>query len=241
MKKVRILAIISAAVTGLLLFVFLSSLNRPTYTETMTVFVAALNIQADTPITAAMIQMTELPLGAVVSGAITDQSKIIGKVSNAEIFAGEQIIGAKLVKTGESGNETLAYAIKPGMRAITIAVDETSGLAYMIAPGNRVDIIGEFLITESNDTADSSAKVSHTTMILENINVLAVDNVLSKDGKISSDTPVYTTMTLEVTPKQAMELSEAQFEGQLRAILRSPIDTDETKQPSITLDDVMAR
>lgn len=207
----------------------------------MTVFVAASDIPADTPITAAMIQSAELSREAVVSGAITNQPEIIGKVSNAKIFSGEQIIGAKLVLTGEIGSKTLAYAITPGMRAITIAVDETSGLAYMLAPADRVDIIGEFLTTTPSETADGSIKVSHTAMILENINVLAVDNVLSKDGKISSDSPVYTTLTLEVTPAEAMELSEAQFEGQLRAILRSPIDTDEKKQPSITLDDVMAR
>ena len=241
MKKVRILAIVSAAVTALLLFVFLSSLNRPTDTDKMTVYIAASDISADTPIIAAMIKSAEIPAEAVVSGSVTNQSEIIGKVSNVEIFAGEQILGEKLVSTGGSGNETLAYAIKPGMRAISIAVDETSGLAYMIAPLDHVDIIGEFLSTVSNETADGSAKVSNTVMILENINVLAVDNVLSKDGKINSDSPVYTTLTLEVTPAQAMELSEAQFEGQLRAILRSPVDTDETKQPSITLDDVMAR
>lgn len=241
MKKVRILAIVSAAVTALLIFVFLSSLSRPADTDTMTVYVAASDIPADIPITAAMIKSAELSPEAAVSGAITNQSEIIGKVSNAKIFSGEQIIGAKLVLTGEIGSKTLAYAITPGMRAITIAVDETSGLAYMLAPADRVDIIGEFLTTTPSETADGSIKVSHTAMILENINVLAVDNVLSKDGKISSDSPVYTTLTLEVTPAEAMELSEAQFEGQLRAILRSPIDTDEKKQPSITLDDVMAR
>ncbi|MFB0920173.1 MAG: Flp pilus assembly protein CpaB, partial [Oscillospiraceae bacterium] len=229
MKKVRILAIISAAVTALLLFVFLSSLSRPVDDDTMTVFVAATDIPSDTQITAGMIKTAELSPEAVVSGAITSQSEIVGKVSNTEIFAGEQILGAKLISTGESGSKTLAYAVKPGLRAISISVDETAGLAYMIAPGDRVDIIGQFLVPGSDETADNSAKVSHTVMILENINVLAVDNVLSKDGKISADSPVYTTLTLEVTPKQAMELSEAQFEGQLRAILRSPVDTDETK------------
>ena len=240
MKKVRILAIVSAVVTALLLFVFLSSLSSPTTDETMTVFVAAADIPADTPITAEMIKTAELPPKAVISGAITSQSEIVGKVSNTEIFSGEQIIVSKLISTGESGSKTLAYAIKPGMRAISIAVDETSGLAYMIAPGDRVDIIGQFLVSAPNETADSSVKVSHAVMILENINILAVDNVLSKDGKIGGDSPAYTTLTLEVTPKQAMELSEAQFEGQLRAILRSPIDTDETRQPEITLGDVMA-
>ena len=242
MKKVKILALVSAAVTALFVFLFLSSLNRPAETATTSVVIAASDIPANIPITEAMIETKVIPTGAVVSGALSDKSEVIGKVANAEIFAGEQLLNAKLLSTGKSDSKTLAYVIKPGMRAITIAVDETSGVAFMITPGNNVDIIGEFVKTTSSATdASSSDKISYTTMVLENVTVLAVDNVFSKDGKTSSDKPAYTTLTLQVTPTQAMELSAAQFDGQLRAILRSPVDNKETKQPSLTLDDVMVK
>ncbi len=242
MKKVKILALVSAIFTALLLFLFLSSLNRPTETASTSIVIAASNIPANTPITAAMIETTELPTGAVVAGAFTDKSEVIGKIANSQIFAGEQLLSAKLVATGKSDSKTLAYAIEPGMRAITIPVDETSGVAYMITPGNNVDIIGEFVKTTSG-AADGSGsdKISYTTMVLENAKVIAVDNVFSEEGKASTDKPAYTTLTLQVTPKQAMELSTAQFEGQIRAILRSPVDNEKTKQPSLTLDDVMVK
>lgn len=242
MKKVKVLAIVSALATALLLFFFLSSLSRPTATTTTSVIVAASDIPANTPITDAMVKTTELPAAAVVAGALTDKSEVIGKIANAEIFSGEQLLGAKLVSTGDDGSATLAYAIEPGMRAISIAVDETSGLAYMIAPGNNVDIIGEFVNTTIN-TADgsSSDKTTYTTMVLENVAVLAVDNAFSEEGKINSDAPAYTTITLQVTPEQAMELSAAQFDGQLRAILRSPVDKEMTHLPSLTLGDVMVK
>ncbi len=243
MKKVRILALVSAAATALLLFIFLNSLSKPADTDTANIIVAASDIPADTLITAAMVKMVQLPAEAVVAGAISDQGEIVGKISNTEIFAGEQILRAKLISTGESGSKTLAYAIEPGMRAISIAVDETAGLAYMIAPGDRVDIIGEFLGREPSGTEETedTIKISHTVLVLENITVLAVDNVLDEDGKISSDKPAYTTLTLQVTPKQALELSEAEFEGQLRAVLRSPVDTEVTGKSSVTLNDIMVK
>lgn len=241
MKKVKALALVSAIAAAVLLFLFLSSLNRPAENATTSVVIAASDIPANTPITEAMVKTLELPQQAIAGGAITDKSQIIGKISKTEIFAGEQLLNAKLVSAGKSDGKTLAYAIEPGMRAITIAVDETSGVAYMISPENHVDIIAEFVKTTAAADGSSSSSVSYTTMVLENITVLAVDNVFSKDGKANSDKPAYTTLTLQVTPSQAMELSAAQFEGQLRAILRSPVDNKETKQPSLTLDDVMVK
>lgn len=241
MKKVRILALVSAVVTALLLFLYLGSLNRPQTIQTASVVVAASSIPADTPISASMLKTIQLPPEAITDGAVSDQSQIIGKMAKSEIFTGEQLLPQKLVSTGDAESMKLAYAVEPGMRAITMAVDETSGLAYMLTPGDRIDIIGEFIGQEPSTTGDTeeTIKISHTIMLMENITVLAVDNVLSEEGKFESDKPEYTTLTLEVTPTQAMELSEAQFEGQLRAILRSPVDTEETNQSGITLDDVM--
>ena len=241
MKKIRILALASALATALLLFVFLNSLSKPASEEKTSVLVAAKSIPADTALTPEMLKTVQLPPEAVVSGTMTNQSEAIGKISKAELYAGEQILSEKLVSTGEAGSETLAYAINPGMRAMSISVDETKGLAYMIVPGDRVDIIGEFLGKDPSavENADDTIKISHTVMVLENITILAVDNVHDGKGKADSDKPAYTTLTLQVTPRQAMELAEAQFEGQLSAILRSPVDTEETNQSSVTLGDVV--
>lgn len=246
MKKVKFLAFISAVATALLLYIFLNSLGRDKDTDKLMVFTAALDIPANTPISAEMLTMTELPVEAVVAGAISDSTKAIGKVCESKIFTGEQLLSSKLISAGDSASKTLAYAIKPGYRAITIAVDVTTGLSNMIIPGNHVDLIGDFLIqnkpaTDTTAASTSADKISYTTMVLENITVLAVDNVLSEDGKLGSETPEYATLTLQVTPNQAMELSMAQFEGQIRVILRSPLDEKKTNLPSITLDKIVIK
>ena len=74
----------------------------------------------------------------------------------------------------------------------------------------------------------------------ENIKVLAVDSVLDSTGKAGDGTtPGYTTITLEVTPGQAMEISMAAYSGTLRAVLRSPLDDEAKKYKSITLNKVL--
>ncbi len=232
MKKVKLLALVSAVITALLLFVFLSTLSQPTDNLTK-VITAASDIPANTPITSEMLTTSDMPAASILAGAFTNSSQVVGKVSQTKIFAGEQLLSSKLVATGEDNSGSLAYAIEPGMRAITIPVDQTTGVAYLLTPGDRVDVIGDFL-DESGDT-----KISYSKIILENIKILAVDNVYGEDGKINSEAPTYTALTLQVTPQQALKVSMGQFEGQLRVILRSPVDDKKTNLTRITLNDVI--
>lgn len=235
MKKVKILAIVSAVITALLLFVYLSSLGKAEEPVKSSVVVAAKEIPADTVITSDMITQAELPAEAVLADAMTDPTLVVGRFSKGTIYPGEQMMKSKLVLAGERDSETLAYSIEPGMRAITIPVDQISGLSYMITPGNHVDILSYFL--QNTDTE----KKSYTTMILENVTVLAVDDVLSESGKRNFENSQYSSLTLEVTPKQAMVLSMAAAEGRLSAILRSPIDENLTNLPSVTLENIMVK
>lgn len=239
MKKIKLLAFISAVITAVLLFVFLNSLSQTKQVAKSSVVRAIKDIPENTPITAEMITLEELPNEAVISGAIRDISKVMGKVSEEKIFTGEQMLSSKLISAGDGNTKTLAYAIQPGLRAITIPVDITSGVANMIIPGNHIDLIGQFLTETEGAGASGAKKRSYATMILENITVLAVDSKLSENEKNQSESKAYTTLTLEVTPRQALELSMAQFEGQIRAILRSPIDEEETKLPSVSLEEIM--
>ena len=230
MKKVKILALLSAIVTALLLFVFLSSLIKFGGTDTTQIVTAAQDIPANTLITQEMLANTDIPTDAVLPGAITKISDVVGKTMKSDIYVGEQIISAKLIVPGETGNDALSYVIEPGMRAITIGVDATSGVAGMLRPSDRIDLVGEF---------SQTGKV-YTDLIAEYVNILAVDNVLSETGKAADGTtPAYSTITLEVTPKQAMEISMAAYSGSIRAVLRSPLDEELNKFKSITLVNVL--
>jgi pilus assembly protein CpaB len=229
-KKVKILALLSAIVTALLLFVFLSSLIKLGGTDTSNIVTAAQDIPANTLITEEMLANTEVPTDAVLPGAITKISDVVGKAMKTDIYSGEQIISAKMIVPGETGDGALSYAIEPGMRAITIAVDATSGVAGMLRPADRIDLVGEF----------DSAGIIYTDLVAEYVHILAVDSVLDSSGKAGDGTtPAYSTITLEVTPTQAMEISNAVYSGTLRAVLRSPLDEVLTNYKSITLLNVL--
>ncbi len=235
MKKLKLIALIAAVITGLLLYLFLNSLSHSSGGPQAEVLKAAVNIPTNTKVTAEMVTLTKLPEAAVHSDALRDPKLAVGKAAQSDILAGEQILSAKLVAPGESSNNSLAYAIKPGMRAITVAVDERTGLAGMLKPQDHVDIISEF---------ESAAAVFYTTPIVENITILAVDSVTSKTGKAlgkDGSAAPYTTLTLQVTPQEAMKLSMTEAKGHLRALLRSPLDSAPTNLPSITLDSIMVK
>ncbi len=222
LKKVKLLALIAALLTASLLFVFLNSLSNHNEIEKIGVLVAAKDIPTDTPITKDMIKLSQVPKEAILTKAISDTSLVLGKVAKAEITAGEQILSSKLIMAGDAKGTNLSYILKPGMRAITIAVDGVSGVGYMIKPGNHVDIIAQY----------NQQETAFTKLIVQDVTVLAVDSMLtSKESLGEKDNP-YSTITLQVTPEQVMELSFYEYTGRLCATLRSPLDNKMANLPT---------
>lgn len=142
-------------------------------------------------------------------GATTPQD-LVGKVVRYSIGAGEPMVLTKLVSQGDQG--FLAAILNPDMRAVSISISNTSGVAGFILPGDRVDII----LTHS--VADALG-VPHTVSetILQNVRVLAIDQRSSDAGT----TPILgKTATLEVTPKIAEKFTMLSNLGRISLALR---------------------
>jgi pilus assembly protein CpaB len=143
----------------------------------------------------------------------TDLSTLLGSVVRRGFAAGEPITGGKIVKPGDRG--FLAAVLKPGMRAVTVKVNETTGVAGLVFPGDRVDMILTIELTDDKeDTPDR--KASET--VLENVRILAIGQQLDEQSEkpISGE-----TATIEVTPKQAEMVAVAVELGRLSLSLRS--------------------
>ena len=239
MKKVRILALIFAIITGVLLYRFLDTVSEPVAVEVIktSVVTAIVDIPQDTPITTEMIRLTQVTEESVHTLAVNDINEVVGKVSTSVIIQGEQVLSSKLITPGE-GNGTLAYKIEEGMRAITVAVSNTTGLSNMIIPDNRVDIIGLYTVKVEVPGEEEEKTIDYVTMLLENVRVLAVDALMTKEDKLAAE-QAYISLTLEVTPLEAMEVSMTDFKGSLRAILRSPLDEGTTALPPLVIDNVI--
>jgi pilus assembly protein CpaB len=104
---------------------------------------------------------------------------------------------------------TLAAMVDPEKRAVTVRVNDVIGVAGFLLPGNRVDVLAS---RKQNNRAQ-------TEILLEDLRVLAVDQVASPD----KDKPLLVrAVTLEVTPKQAGKLVNATVEGTVQLALRNP-------------------
>jgi len=149
----------------------------------------------------------------------TNPSDLLGTVVRNEITAGQPVTNGALIKPGERG--FLAAALGPGMRAVTVGVSTTSGVAGFVFPGDRVDIVLSQEVSGGGD--GQSLKVSET--ILRNVRVLATDSRMTATNQEGKAVVKRTsTVTLEATPKIAEKIAVAQNIGQLSLSLRSIAD-----------------
>lgn len=162
-----------------------------------------------------------------------DPSSLIGTVVRSEISAGQPVSRGALVRPGERG--FLAAALGPGMRAVTVGVSATSGVAGFIFPGDRVDLVLTQEVAGGGD--GTPLRVSET--IISNIRVLAVDQRLDARNAEGNQVPQNTsTVTFEATPKIAEKIAVAQTIGQLSLSLRSLADNSAELERAIAAGEV---
>jgi pilus assembly protein CpaB len=148
-----------------------------------------------------------------------DPKKLLGTVVRYAVTAGQPVTRGSLVGPQDRG--FLAAALGPGMRAITVPVNASAGVAGFVFPGDHVDLVLTQSVTGGGD--GPPLKVSET--IVRNVRVLATDQRVSNkndDGKIEVKT--FANVTLEVTPSIAEKVAVAQSIGTLSLSLRSIAD-----------------
>jgi pilus assembly protein CpaB len=165
-------------------------------------------------------------------GGVEPQS-LIGTVVRNEITAGQPVTQGAIVRPGERG--FLAAALGPGMRAVTVAVSATSGVAGFVFPGDRVDLV----LTQEVAGGGDGAPLRASETIIRNIRVLAVDQRLnSRDESGNQVAQSAATVTFEATPKIAEKIAVAQTIGQLSLSLRSLADNNAELERAIASGEV---
>lgn len=149
-----------------------------------------------------------------------DMNKLLGTVVRFPVTAGEPVTQGALVAPGDRG--FLAAALGPGMRAVTVPVSATTGVAGFVFAGDRVDLV----LTQQVDGEEGPTFRAAET-VLRNLRVLATDQTTEKTIDENGKTVVSEsrTVTLEVTPKIAEKIAVAQTIGQLSLTLRALSDS----------------
>jgi pilus assembly protein CpaB len=203
--------------------------KQPVKEEGTQVLVAKKNLPAGLFVKPEDLEWRAWPKDGVVQSYYlkgkVEKTALIGAVVRRGITAGEPISDGKIAKPGDQG--FLAAVLEPGMRAITVSINQTSGIAGFIFPGDRVDL----LLTKSlGDIDGSGTRRFATETVLEKIRVLAMDQ---RVNDVENTPKVSKTMTVEVTPKQAEMIAVAGQLGTLSLSLRS-LAKDDQKDPRDT-------
>jgi pilus assembly protein CpaB len=216
LKYIIPLALISGLVASYGVYVYLQQQQeriKAPEIATRQVVVAATALSLGTTLRAENLQIKEWPENLVPEGSFQEATELEGRVIKSEVSAGEPILNAKLAPAGSNGG--FPSLIPPGMRAMTVAVNMVSGVGGFILPKTKVDVL--LTVTPSSEKLETISK-----MILQNVEVLAVDQTYVKTDSDPSDVK---SVTLLVTPEEAEKLALTGNEGKLQLTLRNTTDT----------------
>ena len=162
-----------------------------------------------------------------------DPKKLLGTVVRYAITAGQPVTRGSLVGPQDRG--FLAAALSAGMRAITVPVNISSGVAGFVFPGDHIDLV---LTQQVQGGGDGPAlKVAET--ILRNLRVLATDQrITDKDDDGKTQVRTFSNVTLEVTPRIAEKIAVAQSLGSLSLSLRSIADNASELERGVAAGDI---
>lgn len=194
--------------TVLVSAIWLRSHNASSFEQLV---VAAQPIEAGVTLRPEYIKLVAWPVASIPHGAERSIDKLVGRVTRSAIAENELVLERALLHAGAGGS--LAAVITPGMRAVTIPVNEVAGVAGFAFPGNYVDV----LLSTKDDSGQATSKI-----VLQRVLVLAVDQ--ERTVKDESKGRVGKAVTLEVTPQQAEKIDVARAVGTLSLALRSQED-----------------
>ncbi len=174
------------------------------------VVVAAKDIAPGSVLSMDLVKVVQWPKDNLVAGAFMEPAELTDRVVRHPLVPGEIILATKLAPKGTPGG--MAGIINNDKRAVTIKVDEASGVAGFIVPGNKVDVL---LTMDRNEFKEDPI----TQMVLQNLLVLGTGQDLEQQ-KGGEKPKVVPTVTLEVTPDEGERLALAAKEGHVTLALR---------------------
>ncbi|MGA8617319.1 MAG: Flp pilus assembly protein CpaB [Candidatus Sulfotelmatobacter sp.] len=187
-----------------------SSANTEAGTD---VVVAANDIQVGARLDEHDVRLVKYPASSLPAGTPTRRSQVLGRGVILPVAKGEFILPSKLAP--ENAGAGLPSLIPPGMRAVSVRVNEVVSVAGFVGPGTRVDV----LLTGT----PNGGTESQTTTVLQNVAVIASGHTLERNAAGEAlNTPVITFLT---SPEDAERLTLAQAEGKIQLVLRNPLDT----------------
>ena len=210
--------VLSTLIAGLV-YVYLKDVAMQRQKDLTAVVIVVQDVGPKTVLTREMLKEVKVPASFVQPGAVNKIEPIVGTVVKDQLIAGEQVVRHRLLLDLQGSG--MAYQLAPGMRAFTLSVNEFSGGAGFIRPGDKVDVLATF---------DKSIAGDYTSnVVLQDVLVLAMNRSDVQPGGAkpeagkSSAAPAedkLTSVTLSVSADDAARLALSEDRGHLRLALR---------------------
>jgi pilus assembly protein CpaB len=185
------------------------------------VVLAVRPLAVGTTVKPADIKIGKIPAAAFPKGAFSKPEEVIDRPVISNILMDEPVLEGRLAARGSGLG--LAPVIPVGMRAVTVRVNDVTGISGFVLPGMRVDV----LVTGHPPNSDTS--VTATPVQLQNLLVLSAGAVMQPDAR-GQAMPAQ-TVTLLGTPEQAETLTLASSDTRIQLVLRNGSDETITKTP----------
>lgn len=218
-----IVSVIAALLATVIIYQLISSYQKQLQEaqkppETVDVVVAARDLYMGVSITEEDLFMTQIPPEYLPETVFTSKDQVVGRTPRERVLSNEFIRSERLADP--DAGQGLNAIIPRGMRAISIDISDGRGGAGFIRPGNYVDVIVTILADESKGRPKPI-----TETLLQAVYVLAVNSKMSgQNGESDSRKRVKPSVTIAVTPEDALKMAHASEEGVLTLSLRNDVD-----------------
>jgi pilus assembly protein CpaB len=149
----------------------------------------------------------------IPTGAIFAPDQVVGRVVLLPISKNEPL--TTMLVSSLNGVDAITSSIPAGYRAVSVPINDVSGVSGLVQPGSKVDV----LFTRPGNMAEAI-----TSTILQNVKVLAVGRSLFPNQVVDPKAAKMPVAALLVTPEDAQKLELAKNEGKISLSLRNPLD-----------------
>jgi pilus assembly protein CpaB len=195
---------------ALLAWAWLASLEQRLLHQGQEIRILAVRryVPAQARLQAADLRWRSMPRAFAPTGAITQPEQALGLQTLVPFSEDEPLVLNKLAL----GEQSLAAAVPPGQRALSLPVNAVTGLSGLVKPGDHVDVL----------LLHGQGPQSQAGLLLQDATVLAVGAHLGRESVERSDRGG--TVTLALDPAEAALALAAQANGALTLTLRAPGD-----------------
>ena len=222
------LGILAAAAAAVLVRAFMVPAPRtagPQQPVETQVLVALQALPAMTVVESLAVVAKKVPVASAPKGALKDPVQVVGKVLIMPVVAGEAFTEASFAREGAGVN--LATALPSGKRAVSVTLNDATGMVGLLYPGSVVDVM---VSVQAGSRQGGEGETINRTVV-QGVQVLAVgqESVASEPAKsavggAASNKGDARMVTLLVEPKQAQLLQLAAQKGSVCLAMRNPLD-----------------